>query len=925
MNKSFCQYRKLFFSLILCLLLSGRVMAVVVDFTVSIPDRPDPFPVSKVRITLNVSGDVTGSTLTVRGTTLTNFDSMFSQDVGTEGDKVWYVHSPTDNEIIIILRPYSNLAVSTNLCAKNGSATFPDEWAFSLDTPATITGYRLSSYCAPSDFQCTCARRRIDNTPADWVTPPPGTNNGRHALDVILVLDESGSMGGIVPIDLDPPPWDIKMDVMKWAVEQFIDEWNIESTGVPDDRLGVVMFTTPSVTPLDFSGDFFVERGTLPATDPAHPWNDIKAAVNGRSPGNLTPLGDGIRMAIDNWKADPKNDLSIVLMTNGMQNAGNMVEWGDVTLGQMPELLYLYDTTAAAPVPLRDHCALIQTIGVGAPGSVQDQLLNAISEQTGGISDLVAVNMVDTAFKNTLVDTLKGNTLEIASRIFSTLNSGDEKSDPHEVELNPSVKQAIFVLGWRKWGDALNLEIYNPDSSTTPITPAKNLDNPFYTIQAVDIPDEGSPGLWSVKVVRRGTNDSSIGYHLSIYVVEEKFSYRIDFSKIDFGTGEEIILQAELSEEGVPLKNQQEAVKVDVYRPSTGLGSLMNARDVSLSQTPQGTDPDDPYSQKLNKLLQNKELRRLIEPVKDLKTYILYDSGNFSEHGDKEADDGIYSMKYTKTKVPGQYKFKVTLDTTTTKSGKIYRVEEIKTVVKVKVADPDKSEIYQDKLPGNKRLITIIPEDRFGNFLGPGFEKNITVESSVGTPSAIQDKKVNGTYTTILSNVSPDADPIFTIKLYGTAFFTGPITPPPERWIIGGYFGRNIPHQTLDIIYDPGSSFGGLIEYLFAPRLAVFASVGHNTFASAVAGIDDLKVFNVSANVKVYPLIGTFQFSIFGGGGFYMFDPGDDKFGINAGSAAEYRINKWLSIEAKYNYHHVFTTGDRTIFSTAQGGIRLRF
>jgi hypothetical protein len=638
----------------------------------------------------------------------------------------------------------------------------------------------------------------------------------------------------------------------------------------------------------------------------------------------MTPLGDGIRMAIDNWNADKKNDLSIVLMTNGMQNAGHQVVPDTIH----PDLLALYDTEDGVNVPLRDKCILIQTIGVGAPGDVPSDLLNKIAEQTGGISDLTAVSTMDFSFQSALVESLKGNTMDLVSRVRSTLNR-NVMDRTHEVTFNPSVKRAIFVLGWRSWADALELEVSKPPGRTS-ITPALKLenDNPdklFYTVQAVNIPAEGPPGLWSVKVKRKGTNTSPIVYHLSIYVVEEKFAYRLGFNKADFGTGDDIILRAELSEKGLPLKNQDGALKVEVSRPLTALGSFLKAREVAVSQSPGGDDPESPYMRKLRNLLENTKLRRLIEPVKDTVTYTLYDSGNLSEHGDKKADDGIYSMKYTNTKVPGQYKFKVTLNTTTPVSGKISRVEERETMVMVKTADPDESEIYQEKLPGEKRLITIIPADQFGNFLGPGYEENISITSSVGNAPPIEDKRVNGTYTTIFSNVPSDVDPIYTIKLYGKEFFTGPISPPPERVIIGAYWGRNIPYNSLNIAYNSGWSLEGILEYLFSPRASIFASVGWNKFNPDLPGLEELKVINFSGNLKLYPVIGTFQLSIFGGGGYYLFDePFEDRFGLNLGSAAELRISTSFSIEAKYNYNYVFTSGDKTKFATIQGGLRLR-
>jgi hypothetical protein len=145
------------------------------------------------------------------------------------------------------------------------------------------------------------------------------------------------------------------------------------------------------------------------------------------------------------------------------------------------------------------------------------------------------------------------------------------------------------------------------------------------------------------------------------------------------------------------------------------------------------------------------------------------------------------------------------------------------------------------------------------------------------------------------------------------------------KFIVGLYYGRTVPHGSLNDAYDPDTSLGVHLEYNFAPRWSVFALMNDNNFKPALEGADELKIINFSGKLKFYPVIGTFQVSLFAGAGYYLFNPGDDKFGLNFGTAAEVRLNSIFSIEGLYDFHYVFTSTDKTLFSTVQAGIRFRF
>src|SRR5207237_1392068 len=135
----------------------------------------------------------------------------------------------------------------------------------------------------------------------------------------------------------------------------------------------------------------------------------------------------------------------------------------------------------------------------------------------------------------------------------------------------------------------------------------------------------------------------------------------------------------------------------------------------------------------------------------------LLDNGN-PANGDTVAGDGIYSGRFTTTRVPGLYRFKVTMNLTSPTSQQISRIEQRNTEVNVLVIDPQQSEVSstQDLITPTKFRLDIVPADRFGNFLGPGYADQIKITLvGSGTVGPVVDERQNGTYTAQLTGV-PD-------------------------------------------------------------------------------------------------------------------------------------------------------------------------
>lgn len=124
----------------------------------------------------------------------------------------------------------------------------------------------------------------------------------RSGRDILLAIDISGSMQ-IPDMELNNQPSD-RLTVVKNVAQQFIKDRN-------GDRLGLVLFGTKAYlqTPLTF--DLKTVRHML-----------LDATVG--LAGTQTAIGDAIGMAIKHFKNYPKDNKVIILLTDGVNNEGNV-------------------------------------------------------------------------------------------------------------------------------------------------------------------------------------------------------------------------------------------------------------------------------------------------------------------------------------------------------------------------------------------------------------------------------------------------------------------------------------------------------------------------------------------------------------------------------------------------------------------------
>jgi hypothetical protein len=632
------------------------------SFTLTIPQRFDPMQeIGEVRIVLGLSAAPAGAQLVVGGSTTIALGA--TQTVA--GDSVAFTSGP-GNRVMIRYRPLSNFGA--DLCS--GAGATEKNIALRFSGAQDVVDFRMSSFVVGApNAECSNVSRRIADMPAtitpvaDGVAPAlTAANRGRLPLDVMLVLDKSGSMADPPP-DAGPMFPTSKASILKSAGDAFVAQWRQidAATGNGDwseDRIGVVLFDSTAVAQslagADPPANFFVQRG---ATGSA--WNAVTGAIDSLTPGSSTSIGAGINSAMQQWTNDPAHDATLIVVTDGMQNTAPLIT-------QAPSGFLALLPVAGLPQELRQRFLPIQTIAFGTPATVDENLLRNISFETAGRSYLSvnATTMFD-SFAMTLVSSLKGNTASIATRQSATL-TGPGPTAAKPVIVDASARRVVFSLQWTPpLRDALELEVFRP-GAVKPAVPTRAEHLPQASLQTFDL-RPSDVGTWSVRVRRRvKDNGASVPYTLNIFFLERHLDYRLTLDPPHPMVGQEMRLRAEISYDGKPLAHLPPgAVRVRVLRPRSTLAAVLKD---SKGRRPD--PPGDPRNdvQRAVAGLSQAAVAQLV-PV-NAETVTL-----------KEEQRGFYSTAINKSLLSGSYACEVVLEWTDPRTGRVHREERLEQFV----------------------------------------------------------------------------------------------------------------------------------------------------------------------------------------------------------------------------------------------------
>jgi len=471
--------------------------------------------------------------------------------------------------------------------------------------------------------------------------------------------------------------------------------------------------------------------------------------INTLSPGGSTSIGAGINEAMKQWKLDPAHDLSLMVVTDGMQNTAPLIDvTGSGFLGLTP--------VSGFPQELRKRFVPIQTIGFGTPEAVDATLLTNIAFETSGVS-YISTNAA-TMFDDlgwTLIALLKGNTASMALSHHDTM-TGKGPSAPQPVIIDRSPQRVVFTVQWAPpLREALDLEVFRPNGVAA--IPDSAEKTPQSSIQMFNI-KPGDVGTWTVRV-KRGRNQTAeaVPYALNAIVLEKHLDYQLSLAPVHAAAGDPLTIRAVVDWDGKPLTDLPAgAIRVRVQRPGASAGTILHDtpfRDKSsgTTTTPSG-DKLTPYARKLAGL--TRDVLKGTQPV-DVATIEL-----------KEQGRGVYAAKFDQTSIAGRYGFDFVLEWDDVRTGHVRRIERLEQVVKFK-ADPRKTEMKTSR-DGRNFLIAITPRDTAGNFLGPGYASLVKAKlAGGGRITGPVDRDSTGTYVFTAIEVPPKETPDVDITVDG--------------------------------------------------------------------------------------------------------------------------------------------------------------
>ncbi len=503
----------------------------------------------------------------------------------------------------------------------------------------------------------------------------------------------------------------------------------------------------------------------------------------------------------------------------------------------------------------------------------------------------------------------------------------------HRVVISDHDQAVSFTVSWESSRqNLLDFVVRTPDG--TELEPeAEGSGRGYKSLQVpASLLRAHAAGEWQLEV-RCGPSTSAeeLPYNYSV-IARSNLNMRVLLDKGRVLTGDELVIEARLIEDNRRLRDGD--VKVTLRRPESALGNwhydilpAFREKIADYLKTAPGSISGEALSRLDHK---NHMLWKLgfDLPETEEADLELNDQGR---DGDRYPGDGIYAATLKKIPVPGIYEIKV-VATGEARNGQQYRRE--RTIQKFvdMVADKDATdkegaiESFQKgpkPRPGVVR-VSVTPFDKAGNYLGPGYDKEIKIALSPGTAKGPVEDLLYGAYQQRFDVDDVSVDPNVVIDVRGVEVYDGPLSVlrrPRHNWELSLHAGWTDPQGAFDQVFDGDFSVMVDFGYRFTRSWSAELLVGNHGFSAPDFSTD---VLQVSVNAKYSYPTGLFRFFTNGGFGHYDPDLGGSGMGWNAGAGVIRELNPHSSLELSFNYHEM-TEGLELEFSTLHLGFRRAF
>ena len=650
---------------------------------------------------------------------------------------------------------------------------------FNGDLPTTTTvEYRVGTTLTAGDG-VTGRGGEIENGTKSVSFATIGTPLNTVSLE--LVFDISGSM------DLPAVPGGTtkRIDALKSSAQVLFGILN--AYALPGDKLGAVFFSTtanPNATPTSAPSCSGMLTTNLKGADDPNNVALVAGSVNGQNPTFSTSIGAGLQSADCGFVREPSPqnaNKQILLFSDGEQNTppnvqvvGSAVKVSDnaganfttypsnsatlCTMGQVPCIRICPVTAGRLTAP---GFALQDSIAVAACAGSNASIRSA--------ADTFAQADLETFFAQSLTTIVTSDKLEMVADTVGTVSRGNTLIEKFLGASN-DVRMTI-VLSWSGGTDndrILPFQLKAPDGTNIDLphrtTFGRNVSFttlPFPLFQSGS--EVGQKGEWQVVINGNLIHSPSVRYHLLVMADNPTLASEFSINAQDIGTEEHIPIQVKLIDNGAPVLNA--TAQVQLMGPSNSQGNVLS-NTPALSASSPGSDPASTKGQaKLNALYSDPANASLFAD-KSLPTLTLLDGSK----------TGVYTGSFKDTLSEGHYYFTVRVRGTSATAGDFQRTYWIARFVRSK---PDSSKTLFTLLSSAPQAngavlvkLRAIPHDALGNFLGPGYEKDMQIKSSEGIVENALDDKLDGSYEITYRLPSASANPSFTIQIMGATVTT---------------------------------------------------------------------------------------------------------------------------------------------------------
>ena len=558
-----------------------------------------------------------------------------------------------------------------------------------------------------------------------------------------MALDFSGSMSAPACPQANCAQ---RHEVLKDAVELFVQLWT--AVGLPRDHLAVAFFRSAATT-LAVNG---VQLVPLLQSNNAE---TIANLVESEMPGGSTAMGSGLATAIG-LLPNAADIRRVLLLTDGLQNVSPLV----VDQGSHREI-----ATTPDPIRLDMTGMAIDTIAIG-DGAFTDRLVQIAADSGGEFESTLAPEQdLREYFVEELIAALRGFSPQLVGYRRGVM-AGDQATE--DFEINRGAKKVVFKLSWRR-GQTLRLRLEKDGRDVTAL--GSVVSGPFYRIFSLDLSaaSAGRPidsgGQWRMII----DGDPNAAYEAAAIVDEHRLSIETAVRSKDMRAGSSLDLDVRLAADGRPIA-EGVAVTASVLAPSQSVGTLLATQMTPAAPgRPHGEPEPSPGQAKLARLMADEAHWRSLQPT--AKSVGLAGDGS-----------GHYRASFADTAVPGSYRVVFKVEGSDEALGSLVRSQSAAARLHLGPLDPAKSALsvrfLKSGVDGREVTLHLRPRDRFGNYLGPDYGRQISLKLSDGAAVATTGDLGNGSYV-IPVVVPPNADPDVILEVAGEVLFEGKLSTLP--------------------------------------------------------------------------------------------------------------------------------------------------